>query len=146
MDANVALRRTAVLVQTIYQKDDILADTRQDNRRREISPFWLACLLEDVQIEVDGGNIVQQRVSLKWLNQTSDSLTYTSGDICNGNSPKCILTRVLDISFDGSDIILTTEEVTGSVELLMGTMVRMMTMRMKVHHQLQRMRAKYPSR
>ncbi|CAH3162732.1 unnamed protein product [Porites lobata] len=75
-----------------------------------ISPFWLAVLLEDVQIEANGGNFVQQRVSLKWLNQTSDSLTYTSGDVCNGNSPKCILTRVLDFSSDGSDIILTTEE------------------------------------
>lgn len=108
VDANVALRSTAVRVQTIYQKDDILAV--RHNRRREISPFWLAVLLEDVQIEVNGGNFVQQRVSLKWLNQTSDSLTYTSGDVCNGNSPKCILTRVLDFSSDGSDIILTTEE------------------------------------
>ena len=97
-----------VRLQTIYQKDDILAV--RHNRRREISPLWLAVLLEDVQIEVNGGNFVQQRVSLKWLNQTSDSLTYTSGDVCNGNSPKCILTRVLDFSSDGSDIILTTKE------------------------------------
>ena len=96
VDVNVALRSTAVRVQTIYQKDDILA--ARHNRRREISPFWLAVLLEDVQIEVNGGNFVLQRVSLKWLNQTSDSLTYTSADVCNGNSPKCILTRVLDFS------------------------------------------------
>ena len=95
-------------VQTIYQKDDILAV--RHNRRREISPFWLAVLLEDVQIEVNGGNFVQQRVSIKWLNQTSDSLTYTSDDVWNGNSHKCILTRVLDFSSDGSDIILTTGE------------------------------------
>ena len=33
-----------------------------------------------------------------------------TGDVCNGNSPKCILTRVLDFSSDGSDITLTTEE------------------------------------
>ena len=89
-------------------KDDILAV--RHNCRGEISPFWLAVRLEDVQIEVNGGNVVQQRVSLKWLNQTSDSLTYTSDDVCNGNSPKCILTRALDFSSDGSDIILTTEE------------------------------------
>ena len=89
VDANVALRTTAVRVQTIYQKDDILAV--RHSRRREISPFWLAVLLEDVQIEVNGGNVVQQRVSLKWVNQTSDSLTYTSGDFCDGNSPKCIV-------------------------------------------------------
>ena len=57
VDANVALRSTAVRVQTIYQKDDILAV--RHNRRREISPFWLAVLLEDVQIEVtDGENFV----------------------------------------------------------------------------------------
>ena len=36
-------------VPTIYQKDDIVA-VRHD-RRREISPFWLVVLLEDVQIE-----------------------------------------------------------------------------------------------
>ena len=34
------------------------------NRKREISPFWLAVLLKDVQIEVNGGSFVQQRVSL----------------------------------------------------------------------------------
>ena len=51
-----------------------------------------------------------QRVSLKWVNQTSDSLTYTSDDLCNGNSPKCILTQVLNFSSDESDIILTAEE------------------------------------
>jgi len=78
VDAIVALRSTAVRVQTIYQKDDILAV--RYNCRRQISPFWLAVLLEDVQIEVNGGNFVQQRVSLKWLDQTSDSLTYPTGD------------------------------------------------------------------
>ena len=130
VDANVALRSTAVRAQTIYQKDGMLAV--RHNRRREISPFWLAVLLEDVQIEVNGGNFVQQRVSLKWLNQTSDSLTYTSDDVCNGNSPKCILIRVLDFSSDGSDIILTTEEDTRLCRIAIG----MMTMRMKLHHQL----------
>ena len=108
VDANVTLWSTAVRVQTIYQKDDLLAV--RHNCRREISPFWLAVLLEDVQIEVVGGNFLQKRVSLKWPNQTSDSLTYTSSDVCYGNSPKCILTQVLDFSSDGSDIILTSEE------------------------------------
>ena len=73
VNANVAMRSMAVRVQTISQKDDIMAV--RHNRRREISPFWLAVLLEDVQIEVNGGNF---------------------GDVCNGNSPKCILTRVLE--------------------------------------------------
>ena len=59
---NVALRSTAVRVQTIYQKGDILAV--RHNRRREISPFWLAVLLEDVQIEVNGGNFVQPAKSI----------------------------------------------------------------------------------
>ena len=102
VDAYVALRSTAVRVQTVYQKDDILAV--RHNHRGEISPFW------HVQIELNGGNFGQQRVSLYWLNLTSDSITYTSGDVCNGNSAKCILTRVLDFSSHGSDIILTTEE------------------------------------
>ena len=61
VDANVALRSTAVRVQTIYQKGDILAV--RHNRGREISPFWLAVLLEDVHIKVNGGDFVQQRVS-----------------------------------------------------------------------------------
>ena len=37
VDVNVALRSMAVRVQTIYQKDDILAVIH--NRRREIPPF-----------------------------------------------------------------------------------------------------------
>ena len=40
------------------------------DRRREISPFWLAVLLEDVQIELYNGNFLRQRVALQWLNQT----------------------------------------------------------------------------
>lgn len=69
VDAHVALRSTestAVRVQTIYQKDNMVAV--RHNCRRETSPFWLAVPLEDVQIEVNGGNFVQRRVSLKWLN------------------------------------------------------------------------------
>lgn len=108
VEANVALPSTAARGQSIYQKDNILAV--RHNCRKEISPFWLAVLLEDVEIEVNGGHFVQQRVSLKWLNQTSDSLTHTSGDVCNGNSHQCILTQVLNCSSDGSNIISTSEE------------------------------------
>ena len=57
VDAYVALRSTAVRVQTTYQKDDILAVSH--NGRREMPPFWLAVLLENVQIKVKGGNFVQ---------------------------------------------------------------------------------------
>ena len=88
MHANVAQRGTAVRVQTIYKKNDIVAIKR--NRRGESSPFWLAVVLEDVQIDVNDGNFVRQKASLKWLNQTNYQLTYTYGDVCNGNSPKCI--------------------------------------------------------
>jgi len=91
---SVAQRGTAVRVQSIYKKNDIVAV--KHNRRRESSPFWLAVVLKDVQIEVNDGNFVRQKVSLKWLNKTNDQLPYTRGDVCNGNSPKCILTRVLD--------------------------------------------------
>ena len=86
VDANLALRSTAVRVQTPPFTRKTTCWQYTDNRRREISSFWLAAL-EDVQIEVNGSIFVQQRVSLKWLNQTSDSLTYTSGDVCNGISP-----------------------------------------------------------
>ena len=49
VDANVALRSTAVrgANHLLEIKDDILAV--RHNRRREISPFWVAVLLEDVQ-------------------------------------------------------------------------------------------------
>lgn len=48
-------------------------------------------------------------MALQWLYQTSDPLTYTPGDVCNRNSPECILTRVTS---DGPNITPTTEEET----------------------------------
>lgn len=73
VDANVAAHgRTAV----------------RHNSRGDISPFWVAVLLENVQIEVHGGNFLRQNMALQWLNQTSDPLTYTPGDVCNRNSPE----------------------------------------------------------
>ena len=80
------------------------------NRRREISPFWLAILLQDVQLEVDGGNFLRKKVQFQWPNWTSDPLTYTPGDVCDRNSPNCILTRVLGFTAKGSSITLTSEE------------------------------------
>ena len=59
--ADVAQRGTAVRVQTIYKKND--SGVKYD-RRRESSSFWLAVVLEDVQIEVNDGNFVRQKVSL----------------------------------------------------------------------------------
>ena len=53
-DANVVLQGRTVRVQTVYHNKDVVAV--RHNRRREISPFWLAILLQDVQLEVDGGN------------------------------------------------------------------------------------------
>ena len=35
------------------------------NRRKEISPFWLAILLQDVQLEVDGGNFLRKKVQFQ---------------------------------------------------------------------------------
>ena len=51
VDANVTLQGRTVRVQTIYHKEDVV-EVRH-GRRREISPFWLAVLLEDVQVEVN---------------------------------------------------------------------------------------------
>ena len=80
------------------------------NRRREISPFWLAVLSQYVQLEVDGGDFLRKKVQFQWLNQTSDPLTYTPGDVCDRNSPNCILTRVLRFTAKGSSITLTSQE------------------------------------
>ena len=43
---------------------------------------------------------------LGWLNQEEENLTYTSGDVCHQNSPKCILTRVLDLICEQSGDVL----------------------------------------
>lgn len=118
VDGNVQLRGRTVRVQTIYHKEDVVA-VRHD-RRREISPFWLAVLLEDVQVEVSDGNFLRQKVAIQWLNQTSDPLTYNPGDVCNENSPKCILTRVLGFTSEGPNITLTTEEDTRLCRLANG--------------------------
>ena len=60
---------------------------------------------------MNDGNFVRQKVSLKWLHQTNNQLTYRYGDVCNGNSPKCILTRVLHFSCEEPDsITLSSEE------------------------------------
>ena len=69
---------------------DDVSDDVKDNRK--ISPFWLAVLFKDVQIEVHNDNFVRQQVACQWLNQTSGPLTYTPGKVCNENSPNCILT------------------------------------------------------
>ena len=67
-------------------------------------------MLEDAQVEVHDGKFLRQKVALQWLNQTSDPLTYTPGDTCNSNSPKCILTRVVGYTEEGANITLSSEE------------------------------------
>ena len=104
VDANVTLQGRTVWVQTIYHKEDVVAV--KHDRRREISAFWFAVLLEDVQVEVNDRKFLRQKVALQWLNQTSDSLTYTPGDTCNRNSPKCILTQVVGYTGEGANITL----------------------------------------
>ena len=107
-DANEVLQAGTVRVQTVYHNKDVVAV--RHNRRREISPFWLAILSQDVQLEVDGGNSLRKKVQFQWLNPTSDPLTYTPGDVCDRNSPNCILTRVLGFTAKVSSITLTSEE------------------------------------
>ena len=99
-------------------KEDVVA-VRHD-RRREISPFWLTVLLEDVQVEVNDRKFLRQKVALQWLNQTSDPLTYTPGDSCNRNSPKCILTEVVGYTGEGANITLSSEEDTRLCRLANG--------------------------
>ena len=57
-DANVVLQGRTVRVQTVYHNKDVVAV--RHNRRREISPFWLAVLSQDVQLEVDGGDFLRK--------------------------------------------------------------------------------------
>ena len=97
-DANEVLQAGTVRVQTVYHNKDVVAV--RHNRRREISPFWLAILLQDVQLEVDGGNFLRKKVQFQWLN----------GDVCDRNSPNFILTRVLGFTAEGSSITLTSEK------------------------------------
>ena len=62
--------------------------------------FWLAILLPDVQLEVDGGNFLRKKVQFEWLNS----------DVCDRNSPNFILTLVLRFTAEGSSITLKSEE------------------------------------
>ena len=105
MDTRDEMRGRNVRVQVVYQKEDVVAV--RHNRRREVSPYWLAILFEDVQAKANGGHFVRDKVPLGWLNQTEDTLTYTSGDVCDQNSPKCILARVLDFTCEKSGNVLT---------------------------------------
>ena len=134
-DAKVVLQGRTVRVQTVYQNKDVI--TVRHNRRREISPFWLAILLQDVQLEVDGGNFLGKKVQFQWLNQTSDPLTYTP-DVCDRNSPNCILTLVLGFTAKGSSITQRLRRTRGSAGLLMVTWMTKMMEMMKI--KLQRMR------
>ena len=134
-DAKVVLQGRTVRVQTVYQNKDVI--TVRHNRRREISPFWLAILLQDVQLEVDGGNFLGKKVQFQWLNQTSDPLTYTP-DVCDRNSPNCILTLVLGFTAKGSSIIQRLRRTRGSAGLLMVTWMTKMMEMMEI--KLQRMR------
>ena len=63
VDANVRLQGRTVRVQTIYHKEGVVAVSH--DRRREISPFWLAVLLEDVQVEVNDRKFLRQKVALQ---------------------------------------------------------------------------------
>ena len=92
-------------IQIIYRKEDVIAV--RHNRRREISPYWLAVLLEDVEVHSDGDTFLRNSVKFQWLNQTEDHLCFTSGDFCDRNSPKCILARVLDFTCEKSGDLLT---------------------------------------
>jgi len=96
-----------VRLPVVHRKEDVVA--LRHNRRREISPYWLAVLLENVQVKADSGNFVRNKVVLRWLNQAEDTLTYTSSDICDESSPKCILTRVLDCTCEKSGDKLTVK-------------------------------------
>lgn len=80
------------------------------DQRWEILQYWLGVLFQDVQGEVHYAKFLRQKVALQWLKQSSYPLMYTPGDACNGNSLKCILTRVVEYTREGTKITLPSEE------------------------------------
>ena len=103
VDTNHATGGRNVRIKIIYRKEDFIAV--RHNQRREISPYWLAVLLEDVEVHSDVETFIRNSVKFQWLNQTD--LCYTSGDFCDRNTPKCILARVLDFTCEKSGDLLT---------------------------------------
>ena len=116
MGANVTLQGRTVRVQTIYHKEDevavrhakkgalaILGWQFRYGRRISRSLWWKIL-----------------KVALQWLNQTSDQVTYTPSDNCDGNSPKCILTRVVGYTGEGANITLSSGEDTRLCRLANG--------------------------
>jgi hypothetical protein len=76
----------------------------------EPSPYWLAILLEDVYVEADSGRFLRNNMSIRWLNQTEDTLCYVKGDTCDKNSPKCIMAVSRGILFQREQFLVLPEE------------------------------------
>jgi hypothetical protein len=65
-------RDNSVRVRVLYRRDDVV--TIRHNLRRETSSYWLAILLEVVCVEADSGRFLRNNMSIRWLNQTEDSV------------------------------------------------------------------------
>ena len=63
MDTRDEIQEVNVRVQVVYRKNNVVAV--RHNLRREVSPYWLEVLLENIQVKVDGGNFVQEKVTLR---------------------------------------------------------------------------------
>ncbi|XP_048584560.1 uncharacterized protein LOC125567864 [Nematostella vectensis] len=95
-------------VQVLYYKDEIVA-VRHD-RRRDASPYWLAVMMEDVLVIAASGRFQKNSVTFRWLDQTDDHLKYTFHEVCNGNSPRCLLAKVESLTIDDQIVTITPEE------------------------------------
>ncbi|EDO33237.1 predicted protein [Nematostella vectensis] len=84
--------------------DDVLDFTR------EASPYWLAVMMEDVLVIAATGRFQKNSVTFRWLDQTDDHLKYTFHEVCNGNSPRCLLAKVESLTIDDQIVTITPEE------------------------------------
>ena len=90
-----------VRVTMAYRKEELVAI--RHNRSREVTPYWLAVLKEDVYRTQSSGDYLKDTVAFQWLNISTDNLVYTLGELCSVNSPKCILGKVEGYSSEDTE-------------------------------------------
>ena len=89
----------SVPVKVLYCSDDVVAV--RHNLRREVSPYWLAILLEGyIYVEAESRRFDRDKMKIQWLNQTDNPLCYVKGDIFYTNSLKCIISGCNGILYE----------------------------------------------
>ena len=70
----------------------------------------LAVLKEDVHIDMNSTKFVKTTVLFQWLVAGEDHLAYTLVEMCDINSPNCILGKVERVNVEDGTFTLTPEE------------------------------------